>query len=83
MSANSGNDIKITARDLRTNREKNETKVLLGYWDLWDSTGRVAKTSGAEDEKFGVAIATVLGMEWEVGAGWKQWLSQLDAGLTF
>lgn len=27
-----------------TNREKNETVVLLGFWDLWDSTGRVTKT---------------------------------------
>lgn len=54
--------------------------MLLGYWDLWDSTGRVTKTLVADDEKLGVAIATVLGMEWEVGAGWKQWLSQLDAG---
>lgn len=45
--------------------------------------GQGHQDSGAEDEKLGVAIAMVLGMEWEVGAGWKQWLSQLDAGWTF
>lgn len=34
---------KVTAGELGANREKNETKVHRGFWDLWDSKGRITE----------------------------------------